>query len=145
MRLYAFIAGLVIFMGAALAFMARSHQGETLTPRPEMMFSAYGRLVPGVTRASQLPRLGVNTMGAVRLSYLSMVEAFTPRNSFDFDVLEPAVRDCLQARDRCDAFIFALADRPGTRALVLIADGRVTYKSLSHKILMSGNWRASRN
>jgi len=143
MRLYALIAALVILTGSAFALLARSHPGETIAPGPKMMFAAYSRLVPGVTPASKLPRLGVDTRGAMRMSYLGLVEAFTPRDSFDFDVLVPAVRDCLQARDRCDAYVFSLADRPGAHVLVLIAEGRVAYKSLSGRILTSNSGRVS--
>jgi hypothetical protein len=142
MRLYGLFAALVVLLGCALGLMAHPHVREIPVSPAQVMSSAYDDLRPGVTPVVQLPKLGFNTKEATRLSYLGMIEQFMPGDSFDFDALDPAVRDCLQARDRCGAFIFPLKDRPGTRALVLTEAGRVAYKSLSDKNLTSSAARA---
>jgi hypothetical protein len=142
MRLYGLFAALVVLLGCALGLMARPHVRDIPAFPAQVMLSAYDDLRPGVTPVEQLPGLGFDTKEAMRLSYLGMIEQFMPGDSFDFDTLDPAVRDCLLGRDRCNAFIFPLKDRPGTRALVLTEAGRVAYKSLSEKNLRSGAVRA---
>jgi hypothetical protein len=142
MRLYGLFAALVVLLGCALGLMAHPHVREIPAPPAQAMSSAYDDLRPGVTPVAQLPKLGFETKEAMRLSYLGMIEQFMPSDSFDFDALDPAVRDCFLARDRCDGFIFPLKDRPGTRALVLTEAGRVAYKSLSNKNLTSDKVRA---
>jgi hypothetical protein len=135
MRIYGLFAALVVLVGCALGLMARPHVRESPILPAQVMSSAYDGLRPGVTPVSQLSRLGFDTKKAMRLSYLGMIEQFMPGDSFDFDGLDPAVHNCFLARERCDAFVFPLKDRPGTRALVLTEAGRVAYKSLSAKIL----------
>jgi hypothetical protein len=142
MRLYGLFAALMVLLGCILGLTMRPHVRIIPALPAQVMLSAYDALRPGVTPVAQLPGLGFDTRDAMRLSYLGMIEQFMPGDSFDFDALDPAVRDCFQARDRCDAFIFPLKDRPGTRALVLIQAGRVAYKSLSAKILTSTAARA---
>ena len=130
MRLYAFIAALAVLLGSALGFLARSGAGEPLQ-RPYLVTArAYDRMEPGVTPAAQLPALGFDPTQGNRLSYLAMVEQLMPDNSTGFDALGPAVQDCLQTRDRCTAYTFALAGRPGLRAVVVLGAGRVAFKKL---------------
>ena len=142
MRFYGLFAALVVLLGCILGLTLRSHIRIVPALPAQVTSSAYDDLRPGVTLVTELPGLGFNTKDAMRLSYLGMIEQFMPGDSFDFDALDPAVRDCLQARDRCDAFIFPLKDRPGTRAVVLTETGRVAYKSLSAGILTSTAVRA---
>lgn len=143
MRLYGLFAALVVLLGCALGLMARTGLREIPALPAQATASDYDDLRPGITPVSQMPRLGFDTDRAMRLSYLGMIEQFMPGDSFDFDALAPAVRDCFQARDHCDAFIFPLKDRPGTRALVLTKAGRVAYKSLSDEHPISGGPRTS--
>ena len=90
------------------------------------------------------------------LSYLGVIERFMPRNSIRFDKLDPAVQSCIEARDRCTAYVF----RPGqlhqertgsifldllgferttvntgwtAEVVFLVQDGRVAYKVMSGK------------
>ena len=124
----------------------KSYQQET---------RAYGRIVPGVTRASQLAEIGFDAMRSPNveaLSYLGVVERFAPRDSMKFDKLDPAVKSCFEARDRCTAVVFdreAHKNHDGSSLLglfgfgaaeassshtadivLLIRDGRVAYKTM---------------
>ncbi len=120
--------------------------------------TAYDHVIPGQTRASQLPNIGFDaTQPNVEvLSYLGVIERFMPRDSVKFDHLAPPVRACILARDRCTAYVFRpsiiKAHRTGDTMLdvfgfdrttvsqgwsaevtLLVQDGRVAYKIMSGK------------
>ncbi|HEY0107294.1 MAG TPA: hypothetical protein VGB91_14530 [Rhizomicrobium sp.] len=114
--------------------------------------SAYTRVQPGATRASQLSLLGFDTTTAnvEILSYLGVMERFAS-DSRRFDRLDGALQDCLEARDRCTAFVFKPGDQRGrgdgmlatfglgsanaaerhAEVTLLVQDGRVAYKAIS--------------
>ncbi len=121
------------------------------------VLAAYRKIAPGRTPASDLGRIGFDAARAQNvevLSYLGMIERFMPRDSIRFDKLAPAVQSCIQARDRCIAYVF----HPGTAhrartgnilldllglahaaapagwqadVVLLVQDGRVAYKAMS--------------
>lgn len=149
------IAAIVLVSGIVLAELPRQGdvaQSRILTGRD--LVAAYVRIQPGLTRASQLARLGLDT-GAVNtqlLSYLGVMERFMPRNSVAFDRLDVAVRDCIDARDRCTALVFRASDPARAaiargflstlglgaaaavetpRVTLLIRNGRVAFKMMS--------------
>src|SRR5476651_244681 len=118
--------------------------------------AAYGRVRPGLTRASQLARLGFDPASgsAQALSYLGVMERFMPRDSIRFDRLDETVRDCIAARDHCTALVFRPLQRsyaPGRNVILsafglgaaaagidqppevtlLVRDGRVAFKMIS--------------
>ncbi|MEJ1970418.1 MAG: hypothetical protein WDN03_17590 [Rhizomicrobium sp.] len=116
--------------------------------------SAYARVLPGQTRASQLGRLGFDstTPNVEVLSYLGMIERFMPRDSAQFDRLDPRLQTCIEARDRCTALVFKPGSAFKVRAAgmfsmfglgaaqaaasdpvvtLLVQDGRVAYKTIS--------------
>ncbi|MEO8895470.1 MAG: hypothetical protein ABI450_06275 [Rhizomicrobium sp.] len=137
MRIYGFIAAIVILLGAAAGLLARSGASEA-PPRPyQVSERAYDRLVAGATPVSQLTELGFDLARAERLSYLAMIEQFMPNNSTGFDALDPAVQGCLTARDRCSGYAFRLVGRTDAHAVVVIQSGHVAYKSLSGEIRTS--------
>jgi hypothetical protein len=139
MRVYGFIAALVILLGSALGLLARSGASEARQRPHPVTAHAFDRLQVGVTPAAQLPDLGFDLAQGTRLSYLAMVEQFMPDDSSGFDVIDPAIQDCLQSRDRCAAYAFALTAQPGMRAVVVIVAGRVAYKKLDATALASAN------
>ena len=125
---------------------------KVLTSRD--LVAAYSRIQPGLTRASQLSQYGLDTAsaGTQVLSYLGMMERFMPHDSFRFDRLNSAIRDCVAVRDHCTALIFRSGDRSKTAAArglftalgfgadaaaatpqvtLLIRDGRVAFKTIS--------------
>ncbi|MDE2183301.1 MAG: hypothetical protein KGJ78_09795 [Alphaproteobacteria bacterium] len=75
----------------------------------EQVEAAYTNVVPGSTRMSDLPKLGFDTATTPNveiLSYLGVIERFMPRNTMSFDHLAPPVQACIEAQDRCSAFVF---------------------------------------
>ena len=137
MRLLGLIAALVILFGCVLGFLVRFNAPETPPRKAQALSSAYDRLSPGATPASQLKQLGFDTRNATRISELGMIEQFVHGDSVDFDALDAGVKDCLQGRARCDGYIFPLSDMPGTQAVVVTMRDRVAYKTLTGEILTS--------
>jgi hypothetical protein len=119
--------------------------------------TAYNSIVPGQTLVSDLGTMGfdsVSTANMEVLSYLGVIERFMPRDSIRFDRLDPAVQGCIEARDRCSAFVFRpqrleqerkgniLLDLLGfqrttvnhgwsAEVTILVENGRVAYKVMS--------------
>ena len=112
----------------------------------EQLRAAYARVTPGMAGA-RLPRLGFDHTlpGAQTLSYLGTMEFFMPKNSRDYDRLDPAILACLAVRDRCGTYVFQVGRGPlreatmfdflaqaapdSTRAVFLMQRGRVAYKA----------------
>jgi len=118
---------------------------------------AYTNIVPGETRISDLQKLGFDTAVTPNveiLSYLGVIERFMPRNSISFDHLAQPVQACIEAQERCSAFVFhpdhIQSNRTGNIVLdilgferttvstgwsaevvLLMQDGRVAYKLMS--------------
>jgi hypothetical protein len=70
--------------------------------------AAYDQIEPGMTETN-LCDLGFNpekSSNAEMLSYLGVIERFVPRDSIRYDTLPEAVRDCIEAQDHCQAFVF---------------------------------------
>jgi len=133
-------------------------QSKVLTGRD--LLAAYERVKPGVTRASQLGRFGLDTAAHAQvLSYLGVMERFMPHDSVAFDRLDAGVRDCIVARDRCMALVFraAVPTRAATnhglfstfglgataavntpQVTLLIRNGRVAFKMMSGMATMPG-------
>ena len=86
-----------------------------------------------------MANLGFDLAQGTRLSYLAMVEQFMPENSSGFDTLDPSVQDCLQTRERCTAYSFALTGKPGMRVVIVINAGRVAYKRIDGTALASAS------
>ncbi len=121
--------------------------------------AAYRQITPGATPASDLSHLGFDATRSPNvevLSYLGVIERFMPRDSIHFDHLAPAVQSCIDARDRCTAYVFRPArlhqERRGSffldvlgfqrqvvnygwsaEVVLLVQDGRVAYKVMSGK------------
>jgi hypothetical protein len=118
---------------------------------------AYNTIKPGETSVSDLGKIGFDsatTSNVEILSYLGVIERFMPRDSIRFDRLDPAVQGCIEARDRCSAFVFRpqrleqerqgniLLDLLGferttvnhgwsAEVTLLVENGRVAYKVMS--------------
>ena len=118
--------------------------------------AAYARVQPGLTRTSQLARLGLDpgSASAQALSYLGVIERFMPRDSVRFDGLNAALQDCIEARDHCTALVFRPVGRVHLPAhneflsalglgasaagaevvpevTLLVRDGRVAFKMIT--------------
>jgi hypothetical protein len=146
------VVGLALLICGALTFLP--NQGETASIRIttlKELATAYDRVRPGLTRASQLASIGFDTTtsNVQVLSYLGIMERFAG-DSRKFDRLDEALQSCIEARDRCTAFVFKhgddrdaggmlssfgfgpanAADRTAEVTL-LVQDGRVAYKTIS--------------
>jgi hypothetical protein len=155
------VAAIVLVGGVVLIETPRqgdAAQSKVLTGRD--LLAAYERINPGLTRASQLGRFGLDTSAHAQvLSYLGVMERFMPHDSVAFDRLDPGVRDCIAARDRCMALVFRAADpaRAATdhglfstfglgaaaaantpQVTLLIRNGRVGFKMISGVATLPG-------
>lgn len=74
-----------------------------------------------------LAKAGLDVAQAKRLSALALMEAFMPKDSTDFDGLDPALQSCFQNRDGCEAYVF---EAVGSEALIVTAHGRVSLKMM---------------
>jgi hypothetical protein len=125
----------------------------------EQVTAAYTDIVPGSTRLSDLSKLGFDTATTPNvevLSYLGVIERFMPRNTLTFDHLAAPVQACIEAQDRCSAFVFhpqhIESHRTGSifldvlgferetldtgwqaEVVLLMQDGHVSYKLMSGK------------
>ena len=97
---------------------------------------AYDRIQPGATAVTDLSKMGfdVDTAANVEvLSYLGVIERFMPRELIHMDDLDPAVRECLQSRVECTAYIFrpqrVVKRRIGNVPLDLLGFRRTTEQS----------------
>jgi hypothetical protein len=117
---------------------------------------AYDKVKPGMTEAN-LCDFGFDparSSKAEMLSYLGVIERFVPRDSIRFDSLPQPVRDCIDAQDHCQAFVFHPSRLTHTRTgdflmdffgfdrvtqdvgwsadlVFLVQDDRVVYKIMS--------------
>ncbi len=106
---------------------------------------AYDRVEPGRTLQPELAALGFDTtrIQARTLTGLGVQEYFMPKTSRDFDRLDPVIRACFDAPDRCSVQIFPFeppqkggfmaanaAPRAPGRFVFLIRSGRVAYKAM---------------
>jgi hypothetical protein len=125
---------------------------------------AYANIVPGKTREAELAKLGFDANvepNAETISYLGVIERFMPRDSIRFDHLASPVRNCIQAQERCSAYVFHPSrlqqERMGSvfldllgferttldhgwaaEVVLLVQDGRVAYKVMSGKPHIEG-------
>lgn len=113
--------------------------------------SAYARVLPGQTRASQLAALGFDTStpNVQMLSYLGVMERYMTGASTNFDRLDAALQNCIETRDRCTAFVFKPGDQArgggmfaslgfganaagrAVEVTLLVQNGRVAYKMMT--------------
>jgi hypothetical protein len=123
----------------------------------EAVQAAYRTIDPGSTKEADLGQVGFDASQSPNveiLSYLGVIEKFMPRDSIKFDELDPAVRNCIEARGGCSAYVFRLAnmhrERTGNwlldvlgfkrttmtqgwsaEVMLLVQDERVVYKVIS--------------
>ncbi len=140
-------------MLVAVALLVWQRGGAPVQPgfaNPGAFRAAYNRVILGMP-AQHLAQLGFDRTrpGAHTLSYLGTMEFFMPRSSRDYDRLDPAIRSCLAAEDRCGAYVFRMnretqrealfdlaahaAERDTARAVFLVRSGRVAYKQMADR------------
>jgi hypothetical protein len=143
------IASIVLLLAIAAAALW-SHGGVAGIERfasAKLLNGAYARVEAGRTTQTQLAELGFDPtrLQAKSLSGLGVQEYFMPRTSAEYDRLDPAIRACFDAPDRCTALVFPLGpaiekggfmaayatpQEPG-RIVFLLRSGRVAFKAMS--------------
>ncbi len=101
-------------------------QGASVLGSDEKLENALAHVSTGMP-VSQLARTGLDVAQARRLSALGLMEAFMPKDSSDFDSLDPALQSCFQNRDGCDGYVFRAV---GSEALLVVEHGRVSLKMM---------------
>ena len=101
-------------------------QGASVPGSDEKLENALAHVSTGMP-VSGLAKAGLDITQAKRLSALGLMEAFMPKDSSDFDGLDPALQSCFQNRDGCDGYVFRAA---GAEALLVVEHGRVTLKMM---------------
>jgi hypothetical protein len=130
----------------------------------DQVAAAYQSIVPGQTREADLNKLGFNAAiqpNAEVISYLGVIERFMPRDSIRFDHLAKPVKSCIEAQERCSAYVFRPSrldqQRTGSifldlmgferttidrgwaaEVVLLMQDGHVAYKVMSGKPHIEG-------
>lgn len=109
------------------------------------MQRAYDKVELGRTSEPELAALGFDQtrFRARYLSGLGVQEYFMPRTTAAFDQLDPAIRACFDATDRCSALVFPISSaRSGGfmaanaaagdvgHVVFLMKSGRVAYKAI---------------
>lgn len=64
----------------------------------------FEKVQPGVTRFEDLGKLGLNpevTPNISRITYIKLIERFLPNQSIRLDDIDPAVSQCIKAREAC--------------------------------------------
>lgn len=129
--------------------------------RYDQVVESFEQIVPGMTRADDLPSLGFDARdnNVEVLSYLGIEGRFLPAAGVRWENLDPAVRACIRAQIYCTGFVFhpsradskrmgnTVSDLFGFRrttrnlrwsaeVILLVMNGRVVHK------VFSGNPRA---
>ena len=145
------VVTLALLVCGTLTLLPRPYENRTESLKtPQELARAYTKVQAGETRASDLASLGFDrAAGNVQiLSYLGVIERFAA-DSRSFDRLAPELQTCIEARDRCTAFVFragakrtsgmfasfglgaANAASREAEVTLIVQDGRVAYKAIS--------------
>lgn len=133
----------------------RSHESVNVTwSNFDEAKSAFDRIEPNATTVADLGALGFDpytSPNTTILTYLDVIKYFMPNPSMRLEDLDPAVRDCISARDACRGFRVSAGEKHRKRhgnvlldlfnfrrratqtgwqftALLLAYDDRIIYK-----------------
>ncbi|HWD29279.1 MAG TPA: hypothetical protein VG387_19055 [Rhizomicrobium sp.] len=151
--------GVVVALGGCGGALlpSQSEVGSTSFESYGAVHAAFDHIALKQSSVGDLSDLGFDAQHAPNvavLSYLEIVERFMPNSSMAFDRLDPAVQDCILARDGCQGYVFKVEHRETQRSgslfldvfgfehtttetgwnaqvLVLVQNGKVTHKLLS--------------
>ena len=151
--------GLIVTLGGCGGSLlpSQSEVGTTSFDSYGAVRTAFDQIALKQSSVSDLSGLGFDAQHAPNvavLSYLEIVERFMPNSSMAFDKLDPAVQDCIMAREACQGYVFKLEHRETQRSgslfldlfgfehtttetgwnaqvLVLVQNGKITHKLLS--------------
>ena len=153
-RLLAASVGMILLSGCG-GLLPRSHQSVNVTwSNFAEAKAAFDRIEPNATTVADLAALGFDpytSPNTTILTYLDLIKYFMPNPSIRLEDLDPAVRDCISARDACRGFRISAGEKRSKRhgnvfadlfnfrrratqtgwqftALLLAQDERITYK-----------------
>ncbi len=98
---------LIIFLptlGACSALPTTKETAESPWQSFEDAKAAYDAVAPTQTTKAELAALGydpIETPNVRVLSYVDLIQRFLPRESIDTQALDPNLRSCIEARERC--------------------------------------------
>ena len=107
----------------------------------DQVAESFDQIVPGMTRADDLPNLGFDPRSANAdvLSYPGIQERFLPAAGVRREHLDPAVQACIRAELYCTGYVFHPAGRStGTRIADLLGLGRGREPADMTLLLMNG-------
>lgn len=105
------------------------------------MAESFDQIVPGMTRADDLPNLGFDPRSANAdvLSYPGIQERFLPAAGVRREHLDPAVQACIRAELYCTGYVFHPAGRStGTRIADLLGQARGREPADMTLLVMNG-------
>lgn len=146
--------GMIVLSGCG-GLLPRSHQSVNVTwSNFGEAKAAFDRIEPNTTTVADLTALGFDpytSPNTTILTYLDLIKYFMPNPSIRLEDLDPAVRDCISARDACRGFRITAGKKRSKRhgnvfaglfnfrrratqtgwqftALLLAQNERITYK-----------------
>ena len=149
-----YVALVLTTTGCKSLFSSSSQRARTPWQNFEEAQTAYDKVLPHKTTASELKSLGFDpftTPNVKVLTYLDLIQRFIPNASITMDSLQPDVRACIESKDCCHAYeldldmtdnnrfgnlaldIFGFNRKTKTtgwtfKALVILKDDVVSYK-----------------
>lgn len=87
--------------------------------------AAFDRIEPNATTVAGLAALGFDpytSPNTTILTYLDLIKYFMPNPSLRLEDLDPAVRDCISARDACRGFRISAGEKHSKRHGNVVAD-----------------------
>ena len=114
-KLLTLMSALLVIPAAAAAL---TGTGLLTAPAAEKITEAYERIVPGMTRADDLPGLGFDTH-----------DAAVADNALLDHIKGDAAQACIAADRYCTGYVF---HPKGGEVVLLVMDGRVTDKVFIH-------------
>jgi hypothetical protein len=127
-RAFRLLAGgmAVALLSACGGLLPRSHQSVNVTwPNFAAAKAAFDRIEPNTTTVADLAALGFDpytSPNTTILTYLDLIKYFMPNPSIGLENLDPAVRDCISARDACRGFRITAGEKHSKRHGNVVAD-----------------------
>lgn len=124
-------SAVVLATGLSFAFSPQRSAAALGDSDEDRLMHAYAQVQIGMP-ISRLAALGFDAAKAERLSRMTLMERFMPKDPTVFDALDPAVKNCYRGSDDCTAYIFGDYSEA---TLFLIQDGRVTWKMKFNSVM----------
>lgn len=127
-------SGSLLLSGSGLLAQQQAQPSQSY----DRMVESFEQIVPGMTRADDLPNLGFGapTGNADILSYREIQQRFLPAG-VQWEQLNPAVRACIRAELYCTGFVFRpISTRIGTAVSDLLGFEKISHSSPSAEVVL---------